>query len=118
MLQVLAVLLLAAVAGAVSHVPGGLGVLEAVFIAALGSQVPRPELLAALLAYRCVYYLLPPELGAGGLCADGRRAVGRAGRPPKPRLTSHRVAHGRVAERRPRWARSARQSGVARPVAF
>lgn len=57
--DVLSVLLVAAIAGVMAHVPAGLGVLEAVFIALLGSQVPRGELLAALLAYRAMYYLLP-----------------------------------------------------------
>lgn len=57
--MVLGVLLLAAIAGVVTHVPAGLGVLEAVFIALLASQVPQSELLAALLAYRALYYLLP-----------------------------------------------------------
>lgn len=56
---VLAVLLLAAVAGVVTHVPAGVGVLEAVFVACLGAQVPQATLLAALLAYRAVYYLVP-----------------------------------------------------------
>jgi len=59
---VLAVLLIAAVAGVITHVPGGLGVLEAVFIALLPGNVPETELLAALLAYRAVYYLLPLAL--------------------------------------------------------
>lgn len=57
--QVLGTLLLAAVAGVVAHIPAGLGVLEAVFIAMLGSQLPRGELLAGLIAYRVIYYLLP-----------------------------------------------------------
>lgn len=56
---VLASLVLAAIAGVLTHVPAGLGVLEAVFIATLGSDVPQAQLLAALLAYRAVYYLLP-----------------------------------------------------------
>ena len=56
---VLGVLLIAAVAGAVAHVPAGLGVLEAVFVALLGQRVPPHELLAALLAYRAIYYLAP-----------------------------------------------------------
>lgn len=57
--QVLAVLLVAAVAGVITHVPAGLGVLEAVFVALLSHQVPQGPLLGALLAYRAVYYLLP-----------------------------------------------------------
>lgn len=57
--QVLAVLLVAAVAGVITHVPAGLGVLEAVFVALLSHQVAQGPLLGALLAYRAVYYLLP-----------------------------------------------------------
>ena len=56
---VLSVLLVAAVAGVLAHVPAGLGVLEAVFVALLGHRMPQPELLASLLCYRVVYYLLP-----------------------------------------------------------
>lgn len=56
---VLGVLLVAAVAGVVTHVPAGLGVLEAVFVALLSHVVPVPKLLAALLAWRAIYYLAP-----------------------------------------------------------
>lgn len=57
--QVLAVLLVAAVAGVVAHVPAGLGVLEAVFVALLGPSLGGPTVLAALIAYRALYYLMP-----------------------------------------------------------
>ncbi|MBV0882254.1 flippase-like domain-containing protein [Noviherbaspirillum sp. L7-7A] len=56
---VVAVLLTAAIAGVVTHVPAGLGVLEAVFIALLSQQLGRNELLAALILYRFLYYLAP-----------------------------------------------------------
>lgn len=56
---VLGSFLAAAIAGAVAHVPAGLGVLEAVFVALLGHLVPVPTILAVLLAYRAVYYLAP-----------------------------------------------------------
>lgn len=56
---VLGVLLLAAVATAIAHIPAGIGVLEAVFLALLGPVVPLPELLAALLGYRAFYYFAP-----------------------------------------------------------
>ena len=81
--SVLAVMLLAAVAGAVTHVPAGLGVLEAVVVAALGHRMPAAELLAALLAYRAAYYLFPLALAlpAYGLTeAAGRRRS--AAHPP------------------------------------
>ncbi len=57
--EVLGALLAAAVAGVITHVPAGLGVLEAVFVALLSGQVPKEQLLAALLIYRALYYLLP-----------------------------------------------------------
>lgn len=55
----LGVLLLAAVAGALTHVPAGLGVLEGVFVAALHGRLPASEILAAVLAYRAVHHILP-----------------------------------------------------------
>lgn len=61
---VVSVLLVAAVAGLIARIPAGLGVLEAVFIALLSHQVPQHELLAALLAYRLLYYLAPLALAA------------------------------------------------------
>lgn len=57
--SVVSVLLLAAVAGVITHIPGNLGVLEAVFIALLSHRLPVHELLAALVAYRLLYLLLP-----------------------------------------------------------
>ncbi len=62
---VLGVLLVAAVAGVITHVPAGIGVLEAVFVSLLADQVPKSELLAALLVYRGMYYLLPLVLATG-----------------------------------------------------
>jgi uncharacterized membrane protein YbhN (UPF0104 family) len=56
---VLSVLLIAAVAGVITHVPAGLGVLEAVFVALLSQRIAPDTLLAALLAYRAIYYLAP-----------------------------------------------------------
>lgn len=46
------------VAGFISHIPGSLGVLEAGMLLAL-PQVPPHSLLAAVLLYRCLYYILP-----------------------------------------------------------
>ncbi len=58
---------LAIIVALLTHVPGGIGVFEAVMIAAL-PDVPKPELLAALIAYRAIYYLLP-LLVAGAMLA-------------------------------------------------
>lgn len=92
--QVLGATLLAAVAGAITHVPAGLGVLEAVFVALLGPAMPHSEILVALLTYRALYYLGPLLLavaawscmelrwrgGAGGSVSTGAAADG--GRTP------------------------------------
>jgi glycosyltransferase 2 family protein len=61
---VVSVLLLAAVAGVITHVPAGLGVLEAVFVALLSHKMPQTAILAALVAYRVVYYLAPLAIAA------------------------------------------------------
>ena len=57
--SVASVLLLAAIAGVITHIPGNLGVLEAVFVALLSHRMPQHELLAGLVAYRVVYFLVP-----------------------------------------------------------
>lgn len=56
---------LANVAALVSHVPGGLGVIESVVVLLL----PGERLIGALIAFRLVYYLLPLPLGALTLLA-------------------------------------------------
>ena len=56
---VASVLLLAAIAGVITHIPGNLGVLEAVFVALLSHRLAQHELLAGVLTYRVVYYLIP-----------------------------------------------------------
>jgi glycosyltransferase 2 family protein len=48
------------VAAVVSHVPGGLGVIEAVIL----SFVPGANVIGALVAFRAVYYLIPFVLGS------------------------------------------------------
>lgn len=54
-----AVFLLAFVAGIVSHVPAGLGVFESAILLLLPASAPDVSVLASLLVYRGVYYLLP-----------------------------------------------------------
>ena len=53
---------LAVIASVITHVPGGVGVFEAVILAVV--PVDRTTLFAALIAYRVIYYLLPL-----GICA-------------------------------------------------
>lgn len=57
--SVLGILLISCVAGVVAHIPAGLGVLEAVFLALLHGQLGQGSLVAALLGYRTLYYLIP-----------------------------------------------------------
>src|ERR1700731_5373127 len=63
-LHVLAVYVLAFVAGLISHVPGGLGVFDAVVLVGLSARLPADQILAGLLAFRVVYHLIP-LIGAG-----------------------------------------------------
>ncbi len=53
------VFVLAAAAGVASHIPAGLGVFEAVMLAALGSHVPVAQLMVALVLFRLIYNILP-----------------------------------------------------------
>src|SRR5207244_3344284 len=58
-IRFLGIFLLAQVAGVVSNVPGGLGVFEAVCLVFLAPYYSASQILGALVAFRCTYYLLP-----------------------------------------------------------
>jgi glycosyltransferase 2 family protein len=89
---VVSVLLLAAVAGVITHIPAGLGVLEAVFVALLSHQIPQPAILAALVAYRVIYYLAPLCLATVVyLVMEARAKKLAASTPAKP--DTHRQTH-------------------------
>lgn len=64
-LDVMPVLMLSALAGIWSHVPGGIGVTEAVFASQLGDRLPEAEVIAAVLVFRAVYYLIPLIIALG-----------------------------------------------------
>ncbi|WP_439814443.1 bifunctional lysylphosphatidylglycerol flippase/synthetase MprF [Zavarzinia sp. CC-PAN008] len=74
----LAIYCAALVAGLVSHVPGGIGVFDAVILLGLGPFMPTDAVAGGLVLYRAIYYVLP--LIAAGL-ALGLREV-RAQRLP------------------------------------
>lgn len=60
----------------VLRIPGGLGVIEAVFLALLGGTHGEAPLLAALLVWRALYYLLPLLIAIPGfLLLDRRHAA-------------------------------------------
>lgn len=57
---VLGVLLVSSIAGVIVHIPAGIGVQEAVFLALLaGEHMSQGVIIAALLAYRVLYYFIP-----------------------------------------------------------
>ena len=76
---------IAITAGIISHVPGGVGVFEAVMLLSSGNEVPTETMLGALLLYRGLYYVLPLvlatftlivyELKSGVAAPVGRMAV-------------------------------------------
>lgn len=78
----------AVIASLVSHVPGGLGVFEAVMLAACGPHAQVQEVLGALVLYRGLYFVLPLviaaamlvvyELRSGVAAPVGRMAVHRS----------------------------------------
>ena len=53
------IFVLAQFAGLVSHVPGGAGVFDTLIVLLLGPHLNASETLAAVIAYRAIYYLLP-----------------------------------------------------------
>lgn len=55
----LAIYVISYMAGYISHVPGGLGVFEAVLLALMPGSVPTDALAAGVITYRAIYFLLP-----------------------------------------------------------
>jgi len=75
-LTFLAIFAAAAMAGVLSHVPGGIGVFESVIIAAMPSGVPLDQLAAALLLFRIIYYLVPFALALAIVALNEARLAG------------------------------------------
>ena len=79
--HVLAVFVVALTAGIISHVPGGLGVFETITLVGLSNEVPGDQVLAALLVFRVMYFLVPLVTACalfGGLEAiQARRRITR-----------------------------------------
>ncbi|MES2413441.1 MAG: lysylphosphatidylglycerol synthase domain-containing protein [Pseudomonadota bacterium] len=59
----LCVLMAASIAGVFMPIPGGLGVLEAVYLALLSGSMRQGAIMGAVLAYRALYYLVPLASG-------------------------------------------------------
>jgi phosphatidylglycerol lysyltransferase len=79
--HVLAVFVVALTAGIISHVPGGLGVFETIILVGLSNEVPGDQILAALLVFRVLYFLVPLVTACalfGGLeVIQNRRRIAR-----------------------------------------
>lgn len=67
-MQVLFTYLLSGLAGVVTHIPAGLGVHEAVFLK-MNFKIPSSSILAVLITFRVIYYLLPLLLALPGYLA-------------------------------------------------
>jgi phosphatidylglycerol lysyltransferase len=62
--------------GILSHVPGGVGVFEALVLGALGSHLPLGGVVGALLLFRVIYYVMPLVVAVVALSAvEFRRAT-------------------------------------------
>lgn len=55
-------------AGIISHAPGGIGIIEATMLVGLGAGT-RPDVIAALVAFRLIYYVIP--LACAGVALVG-----------------------------------------------
>jgi phosphatidylglycerol lysyltransferase len=95
--ELLGAFLVAQIAGLVSHVPGGLGVVETLMVLALKPYLPAASVLPALVLYRAIYYLLPLAAALALLVAEEVRerrpqiewlggALGSVSRAVAPRL--------------------------------
>ncbi|EHU01438.1 conserved inner membrane protein [Pantoea stewartii subsp. stewartii DC283] len=70
--MVLGVLLISSIAGVIIHIPAGIGVLEAVFVALLsGENLSHGTIIAALLAYRVLYFNFAVAPGTGAVSGAG-----------------------------------------------
>jgi uncharacterized membrane protein YbhN (UPF0104 family) len=96
------IFVLATLLGFLSHTPGALGVFDAAILIAL-AQYPKEELLATLLVWRAIYYILPFSLALvimaiREFCLASRRPADR--RSERPRASSG-CAHQRQSAQDP-----------------
>jgi len=57
--EVLGILMISSVAGVIAHIPAGLGVIETVFVTMLSGNLSPASIVAGLIGYRVVYFLVP-----------------------------------------------------------
>lgn len=74
----LAFFALAIALGVISHVPGGIGVFEAVMLLAFRGSLPAEQMAGALVLYRAIYYLAPLALAVLLLVVREWRAISQS----------------------------------------
>ena len=72
--SVLGILLISSIAGVITHIPAGLGVTEAVFLAMLQHQFSTGTILAAMIGYRALYFLVPLGIACAAYLVLEKRA--------------------------------------------
>ena len=81
--EVLGILMISSIAGVVAHIPAGLGVIEAVFVAMLADEMSKGAIVGGLIGYRVIYFLIrccSPRWSTW--CSKrGRRSCAAATRP-------------------------------------
>lgn len=73
----LAVHLAAALVGVLAHVPAGLGTLEWTYVTSFASVASAEAVVATMLAYRCLYHLLPLVIAGSTFLVLEARKLGR-----------------------------------------
>ena len=98
-LKFLRLFLVGQLVGMVSQVPGGLGIFETVIVVLLRPYLEASHVLASLLAFRVVYYILPLALAMVLFCTyeatrhrENVKRVARIVAPWAPRLVPHALA--------------------------
>tara|TARA_R110000796_G_scaffold252600_1_gene388564 strand:- start:17935 stop:18936 length:1002 start_codon:yes stop_codon:yes gene_type:complete len=86
---ILAILMVSSIAGVITHIPAGLGVIELVFITLLQNQFPQSEIMAALIGYRALYFLLPLALACVVYVILEKQARARQTGEPGPALSDN-----------------------------
>src|SRR6185312_263049 len=84
----LTLFLLAQLIGVVSQVPGGIGIFEGSFLFLLQGQLPTAHVLAALMAFRAIYYFAPLALASVILMVYEFRHISLLHSPPLRRVFS------------------------------
>ncbi|WP_397473420.1 lysylphosphatidylglycerol synthase domain-containing protein [Pusillimonas sp.] len=81
---VLGILLFCSIAAVIAHIPGGLGVTEAIFVGALAGSMPAHEVLAGVLTYRVLYCVVPLALALPAYLITEARLRGRTPKATEP----------------------------------